>query len=78
MENSIKHIYHISGMSCGGCATTVKNKLSAAAGVTSVQVDLAKKEAEITSTVAIKADQLQEALSNTGYSISELRGPISL
>ncbi len=78
MENLIKHTYHISGMSCGGCATTVKNKLSATAGVTSVQVDLTKKEAEITSSQAIKADKLQEALSNTGYTISELRDPISL
>ena len=28
MENSITHTYHVSGMSCGGCAATVKNKLS--------------------------------------------------
>jgi copper chaperone CopZ len=71
MENSIKHTYHIEGMSCGGCATTVKNKLSAAAGVTSVQVDLAKKEAEITSTKPLNADTLQQALNNTHYTIAE-------
>jgi copper chaperone len=73
MENSIKHTYHIGGMSCGGCATTVKNKLSAAPGVLSVQVDLAKKQAEITSSQALKADKLQDAFNNTGYTISELR-----
>ena len=73
MENSIKHTYHIGGMGCGGCAITVKNKLTAAPGVTSVQVDLAKKQAEITSSLALKADTLQEALSNTGYTIAELR-----
>ncbi len=78
MEESIVHTYHISGMSCGGCVATVKNKLSTTHGVTSVKVDLAKKEAEITSSHAINADKLQEALSNTGYSISELRNPISL
>ncbi len=78
MENSIKHTYHIDGMSCGGCATTVKNKLSAVSGVTSVQVDLAKKEAEITSSQTINADKLQEALSNTDYTISELRNAIPL
>jgi copper chaperone CopZ len=71
MENSIKHTYHISGMSCGGCVTDVKNKLSTVNGVTSVQVDLAKKEAEITSTEKIKADALQDALKNTHYTISE-------
>ena len=73
MENSIKHTYHIGGMGCGGCATTVKNKLTAAPGVTSVQVDLAKKQAEITSSLAIKVDTLQEELSDTGYTIAELR-----
>ncbi len=78
MEKLITHTYHVSGMSCGGCAATVKNKLSNATGITSVKIDLAKKEAEITSSQAIKADKLQEALSNTGYTISELRNPISI
>ncbi len=73
MENSIKHTYHIGGMSCGGCVTTVKSKLSAAPNVTSVQIDLAKKKAEIISSKAIKADTLQEALKNTHYTIAELR-----
>ncbi len=67
MESSVKHTYHIGGMSCGGCATTVKNKLSAAPGVTFVHVDLAKEEAEIISSVVIKADTLQDALKNTNY-----------
>ena len=73
MEKLIKHTYHVSGMGCGGCATTVKNKLTAAPGVTSVQVDLAKKQAVITSSLALKADTLQEELSDTGYTIAELR-----
>jgi copper chaperone CopZ len=73
MENSIKQTYHIAGMSCGGCVATVKHKLAAAPGVTSVQVDLARKEAEITSSTVIKADTLQDALKHTQYTISELR-----
>lgn len=73
MENSIVRTYHIDGMGCGGCVSTVKNKLSGATGVTSVKVDLAKKEAEITSSQALTADALQQALSNTGYTIAELR-----
>lgn len=76
MENLITHTYHIDGMSCGGCATTVKNKLSAAPGIVSVQVDLAKKEAEISSTEEIKTDILQAALSNTSYTISEGTTPV--
>lgn len=72
MENSIKHTYHIGGMSCGGCVASVKNRLSAAPGVTSVSVDPGKKQAEITSSVVIKADTLQDAFKNTHYTISEL------
>ena len=73
MEKLITHTYHIGGMSCGGCATTVKNKLSAAQGVTSVNVDLGKKQAEITSSKAIKIETLQDALSKTHYTLAELR-----
>ncbi len=72
MENSIKHTYHIGGMSCGGCVAAVKNKLSSVPGVTSVQVDLGKKEAEITSSDEIETETLRRALSNTKYTISEL------
>lgn len=78
MENSTKHTYHIGGMSCGGCVSTVKNRLSSAPGVISVQIDLAKKEAEITSSEVMEADTLQDALKNTHYTISELKNPISV
>ncbi|MEO7530228.1 MAG: heavy metal-associated domain-containing protein [Sediminibacterium sp.] len=72
METLTKQSYHIGGMSCGGCAASVKNKLSAAPGVISVSVDLANKEAEISSTEAIETATLQRALSTTHYTISEL------
>lgn len=78
MENSTKHTYHIGGMSCGGCVSAVTNKLSSAPGVISVKIDLAKKEAEITSSVVMEADTLQDALRNTQYTISELKNPVSL
>ena len=73
MENIFKHTYHVSGMSCGGCVSTVKNKLSNVTGVTTVNVDLANKQAEITSTEEIKTETLQSAFINTGYVISDLR-----
>ena len=73
MEKSFAHSYHIGGMSCGGCVSTVKQKLSSVPGVTSVTVDLEKKEAEITSSLEIKTDTLRSAFNNTHYTISELR-----
>ncbi len=73
MENPMTKTYHIDGMSCGGCAATVKNKLSSAPGVTSVKVDLAKKEAEIESSYEISIDTLQSEFRNTSYEISEIK-----
>ena len=78
MEKSIVHTYHIGGMSCGGCATTVRKILSGAPGVTSVNVDLGKKEAEISSSQVIGIDTLQKAMGKSGYTISELLTPIAL
>ncbi|MEO7312723.1 MAG: heavy metal-associated domain-containing protein [Chitinophagaceae bacterium] len=72
MENSIKHTYHIGGMSCGGCVSGVKQKLSGVAGVISVTVDLVNKQAEVTSSEEIETGAFRNALSNTHYTISEL------
>lgn len=77
MEKSIKHTYHIGGMSCSGCVATVQEKLLSVDGVTSVTVDLAMKEAEITSSKPLNADMLQQSLNHTHYTIVELRAPIS-
>ncbi|MEO7088658.1 MAG: heavy metal-associated domain-containing protein [Bacteroidia bacterium] len=73
MQILITNTYHVSGMSCGGCAATVKNKLSAVQGITSVKVDLENNELEVTSSEAIKIDTLKDALNNTSYTISELK-----
>lgn len=59
-------------MSCGGCVKTVERKLSTLSDVTSVKVDLGKKQAEITSLHLLKIDELQKGLDNTNYTIAEL------
>jgi copper chaperone CopZ len=64
-------------MSCGGCVSTVKQKLSSVPGVTSVTVDLGKKEAVIISSKEIETDTLKSAFINTHYTISELNVKIS-
>jgi len=76
MEKQVKHTYHISGMSCGGCVSTVKQKLSSVPSVTSVTVDLGKKEAEITSIKEIETDTLRSVFINTNFTISELNDKI--
>lgn len=61
----------IEGMTCGGCANSVKKKLSALEGVQSVEVDLDKQQAIISSERAIDQEVLKEALADTSYSIVE-------
>lgn len=39
--------YHITGMKCDGCATTVTEKLSSVRGVKEVKVDLEKQVVSI-------------------------------
>jgi copper chaperone len=78
MEKSITHTYHIGGMSCGGCAATVKQRLSDVVGVTAVKVDLETKKAEISSTHLININVLQSALGINSYTVSELEAPVIL
>ena len=45
-----------------GCVTTISDRLSAVAGVTAVQVDLASATARIESTAEVPLQTLQKAL----------------
>ncbi len=64
------HTYTISGMTCGGCVASVKEKLFKITDVTSVSIDLDKAEGNIEMTRHIPLTQLQEAL-QTKYKITE-------
>jgi copper chaperone CopZ len=70
MENTILTTYHVAGMSSGDCTTTVENKLAAVAGIISVEIDAAKKEAQITSSEDIEMSALEHALVDTDYYIA--------
>jgi len=66
------HTYSVSGMTCSGCATTVKNTLEAVPNVDQVHVDLSKGEASITMSHHVPLTQLIHALRNyPSYKISE-------
>ncbi len=58
----MKHTYHIHGMTCNGCRSHVEETLSNVAGVTKVEVDLAKAEAVIEMESHIPIKTFQEAL----------------
>lgn len=58
----MKHIYNISGMTCGGCKTSVEKYLSEVKGVNSVSIDLDKGEAEVDMNTHISTKTLQNSL----------------
>lgn len=65
-------IYSIKGMTCGGCKTSVEEKLSQIGGVETVKVNLEKAEATITMSKAISTLELQNSLPSK-YTISDLQ-----
>ena len=68
---TMKHTYHIHGMTCNGCRNHVEATLSKVKGVSKVIVDLEKAEATIEMESHIPMETFQEALKNDGdiYSI---------
>lgn len=66
------HTYQVSGMTCGGCAASVKTGLQTVAGVTSVEVSKAEDTATISMDTHISLLELQKALGGIGgkYQIS--------
>jgi copper chaperone len=60
--------FDISGMTCGGCAGSVKRALSKLPGVSQVEVSLQPGSAAVTvDPDHITADQIASALTSLGY-----------
>ncbi|WP_422083439.1 heavy-metal-associated domain-containing protein [Ulvibacterium sp.] len=72
----MKRIYNITGMTCSGCSASVTEKLSQVDGVTKVDVDLERREAEISMDTSIPLNTLKSALPEK-YGISEREAHIS-
>ena len=66
----MKHTYKISGMTCGSCKASVEKSLNNLDGVTNVEVNLEKGEAELTMNTHIDTQILKDALPEK-YSLSE-------
>ena len=65
----MKHTYKVDGMSCNGCRGHVEELLADVEGVEAVSVKLEEAEAEIEMNNHIDLSKLQDALSDTSYSI---------
>ncbi|MCA5014000.1 MULTISPECIES: heavy-metal-associated domain-containing protein [unclassified Enterococcus] len=60
----------INGMKCDGCVNIVKENFESIAGVQQAAVDLEKKSASITSDREISNAELQQALSETKFTVA--------
>ena len=58
-------------MMCEHCVKRVSDALHAVSGVTTVDVDLDKAQAEVTMKKETKIDALKAAVENAGYTVKE-------
>ncbi len=62
----------VEGMSCNGCANSVKAAFSNIEGVSQVDVDLDEKKVSVQSSQELTKDQLDDALEDTSYTVQSL------
>lgn len=60
--------YTVSGMTCGHCASSVKEEIGKLAGVETVEVDLASGRVDVTGE-DIADDAVAAAVSEAGYQV---------
>jgi copper chaperone len=63
-------IVTVTGMTCGHCATTVREEVESLPGVTGVDVDLASGKVTIDSEAPVQADAVQGAVEEAGYQLA--------
>ncbi|MFC7449309.1 heavy-metal-associated domain-containing protein [Rhodococcus daqingensis] len=62
--------YTVTGMTCGHCVASVTEEVSAIAGVTDVQVDLATGAVRVTSETELDPKAVAEAVEEAGYELA--------
>jgi len=67
----MKQEVKVEGMSCAGCANTVKQRFAGIPEVENVEIDLENKKAQPESNERISNKKLKTSLEGTNYSIAE-------
>lgn len=60
----------VTGMTCGHCASSVREELSRIPGVKAVDVDLASGQVSIVSDGPVDADAIKHAVDEAGYQLA--------
>ncbi|MFB9687306.1 heavy-metal-associated domain-containing protein [Amycolatopsis plumensis] len=63
----IEHGYTVSGMSCGHCAQSVTEEITALPGVTEVDVDVAAGRVLVRAATALTEDDVRAAVAEAGF-----------
>lgn len=61
----------VTGMTCGHCASSVREEVGALAGVSDVEVDMGTGAVTITSTDTIEPAAVKAAVAEAGYQVAE-------
>jgi copper chaperone len=61
---------NVTGMTCGHCATSVREEVENIPGVTGVDVDVASGKVTIDSEASIQVDAIQDAVQEAGYQLA--------
>jgi copper chaperone CopZ len=69
-EGTATATFGITGMSCGHCVAAVTEGLEAVPGVTGVAIDLAAKQATVTSEGPLDAATVRDAVEGAGYQLA--------
>jgi copper ion binding protein len=60
----------VTGMTCGHCATSVRDEVGSIPGVSAVDVDLASGKVTIDSEQQVDADAIKDAVEEAGYELA--------
>jgi len=61
--------FKVPGMTCGGCAASVRKALGKVAGVEEVEIDLTSKDVRVTG--AARAEDVRTAITNAGFDVED-------
>jgi copper chaperone len=64
--------YHVTGMTCGHCVSSVSEEVGAVPGVTAVQVDLASGLLTVETETPVDAALIEAAVKEAGYALADV------
>ena len=62
--------YRVDGMSCGHCASSVKQEVGSIPGVVSVDVDVATGKVAVDTSREVRVDAIERAIADAGYRLA--------